>query len=172
MSHRYYYSVVGSCWDSLSVDRLVLTGQRQTDLWKFLPSHSLQQHWAVLMNYFVLGKLSSLLVNYWEVCMAPSSVVGCMWCNLNIDNNGVKQCCRYDIIMYPFEKYSFFWSIKVKSFCPHSPNMSHSIPWLSAHPLASHRPSIQLRMVLPHGMIIPSSVLKLQDSVGQGQKYT
>jgi len=38
-----------------------------------------------------------------------------------------------------------------------------------AHPLVGHQPSVELRRMLPHRMIIPSSVLKLHSSIGQGQ---
>jgi len=38
-----------------------------------------------------------------------------------------------------------------------------------ASPLVGHQPSVELRRMLPHRMIIPSSVLKLHSSIGQGK---
>jgi len=44
---------------------------------------------------------------------------------------------------------------------------SRCCPYI-AQKLASYRPSLNLRSILPHMMIIPSSVLHLQSSIGQG----
>ena len=49
--------------------------------------------------------------------------------------------------------------------------MSYSIPWLARpYPLLSTESSIFLRTMLPEKMIIPSVVLKLHNSIGQGQE--